>query len=153
MTYRRTGLCNPGSTAGSGLSMAANLLDEQTASDLMARARQATANAYRPYSHFPVGAAVLLGNGEFITGSNVENASFGLTCCAERTACFTAAAAGHRRILAVAVTAPRVPSVSPCGPCRQVLNEFKPADRPMVVVLESQNGPLQITLEELLPRA
>src|SRR4051795_12410190 len=119
----------------------------------MEHARAAAERAYAPYSSFPVGAAVLTASGEIITGCNVENASFGLTCCAERVACFTAASAGHRTLLAVAVTAPRVASVTPCGACRQVLNEFKPEDRPLIVVLEGEKGPAQVLLDDLLPRA
>jgi cytidine deaminase len=87
-----------------------------------------------------------------VTGANIENASFGLTCCAERTAVFTAAAAGHRVITAIAVTTSRVETVTPCGACRQVLNEFKPADTDMLVLLD---GPKQETvpLAALLPKA
>src|SRR5688572_23613403 len=96
-------------------------LDEATAGRLMAAARDAATRAYARYSNFPVGAAAMTESGEIVTGCNVENVSYGLTCCAERTACFTAAAAGHRTIVAVAVTAPKVETVTPCGACRQVL--------------------------------
>ena len=128
------------------------MIDATTAATLRARAREATANAYVPYSRFPVGAALLTEDGTIVSGANIENASFGLTCCAERTAVFTAAAAGHRVITAIAVTAPRVETVTPCGACRQVLNEFKPADRDMLVLLD---GPEQavVPLADILPRA
>lgn len=133
--------------------MAEAEIDRTTAERLMAAARDAAERAYVPYSRFPVGAALLTGDGLVVTGCNVENASYGLTVCAERTAVFTAAAAGHRTILAVAVTAPRVPSVTPCGACRQVLNEFKPRDRDLIVILEGIDEPHQVPLADLLPRA
>jgi len=126
--------------------------DPNRAEALMIAARAATAHAYVPYSSFPVGAAALCANGDVITGCNIENASYGLTCCAERTACFTAAALGHREIVAIAVTATRVPSVTPCGACRQVLNEFKPRHGDMTIILDGETLSL-IPLAELLPRA
>jgi len=128
------------------------MIDDATAVTLRASAREATAHAYVPYSRFPVGAALLTEDGTIVTGANIENASFGLTCCAERTAVFTAAAAGHRVITAIAITAPRVETVTPCGACRQVLNEFKPSDADMLVLLD---GPAQeiVPLGDLLPRA
>jgi cytidine deaminase len=128
-------------------------MDQQTAERLLEAAREAATRAYVPYSGFPVGAAVLVEGGEVVTGCNVENASYGLTVCAERTAVFTAAVAGHRTVLAVAVTAPRVATVTPCGACRQVLNEFKPRDRDLTVILEGADGPELVPLGELLPRA
>jgi cytidine deaminase len=128
------------------------MIDQATAQTLRAKARDAATRAYVPYSNFPVGAALITDDGTVVTGCNVENASFGLTCCAERTAVFTAAAAGHLVIRAIAVTAPRVPTVTPCGACRQVLNEFKPADADLLVFLD---GPDQrvVPLADLLPAA
>lgn len=120
---------------------------------LLAAARGAADRAYAPYSGFPVGAAVLTADGSVVLGANVENASFGLTICAERVAVATAAAAGHRQIRAVAVTAPRKPGTTPCGACRQVLNEFVPAGADLIVVLEAESGPVQVPLGELLPRS
>jgi cytidine deaminase len=128
-------------------------IDRVTAEQLLVAARDAATRAYAPYSQFPVGAALLTDDGTVITGCNVENASFGLTVCAERTAVFCAAAAGHRTVVAVAVTAPRLAAVTPCGACRQVLNEFKPRDRELIVILDGLAGPEQVPLEELLPRA
>lgn len=128
-------------------------IPDETAERLLLAARDAATRAYAPYSRFPVGAAALLDDGSIVQGANIENASFGLTCCAERVACFTAAAAGIRTIVAIAVTAPRVPSVTPCGACRQVLNEFKPAETDLVVVLDGPTGPRQIPLAQLLPQA
>jgi cytidine deaminase len=122
------------------------------AQNLMDYARAATATAYVPYSNFPVGAAVLTDSGAIFTGANIENASFPLTCCAERTAIYAAVNAGHKVIRAVAVTAPRVVTVTPCGGCRQVLNEFKPADEDLKVVLDGEDLTI-LSLGELLPRA
>ena len=91
---------------------------------LIARARAALPQAYVPYSRFPVGAAVLDDKGRVFSGANIENASYGLTICAERVAIFAALAAGARKISAVAVTAKNVRPVAPCGACRQVMAEF-----------------------------
>lgn len=114
-------------------------------------AKQASAQAYCPYSRFPVGAALLTDDGTIITGCNVENASYGLTICAERNAVFHAVALGHRRIVAVAIYTPTPTPSAPCGACRQVLNEFGP-DAEVVSVCD---GPdiLRRRLGELLPEA
>ena len=106
--------------------------------------------AYAPYSQFQVGAALLAENGEVFTGCNVENASYGMTICAERTAVFKAVAAGVRAFSAIAISVPG--GGSPCGACRQVLNEFSPS---MKVYLSDENGQLirETTLEMLLPDA
>jgi len=114
---------------------------------LYERARGASANAHAPYSRFPVGAAVLTGGGQVFTGANVENASFGLTCCAERTAIFTAVSAGHRDLAAIAVHAD-AESAPPCGACRQVMAEFAPQLR----VIWRRHGELVASsLGDLLP--
>ena len=128
------------------------MIDRDEAARLMSYARKATERAYVPYSNFPVGAAALTESGEIFTGANIENASFPLTCCAERTAIYGAINAGHSTITAVAVTAPRVPTVTPCGGSRQVLNEFKPADRDMDVILDGPELTI-MPLAELLPQA
>lgn len=128
-------------------------LDDAMTARLMDAARAAAARAYVPYSHFPVGAAILTAGGDVVTGSNIEIASYGLTCCAERTAAFTAAAAGHREFLAVAVAAPKLRGVTPCGACRQVLEEFQPRAGEMVVILDDADGPNRVPLADLLPRA
>ncbi|HYX86439.1 MAG TPA: cytidine deaminase [Gaiellales bacterium] len=115
---------------------------------LYERARAAAAAAYAPYSSFPVGAALRPANGcEPVTAVNVENASYGLTSCAERNAVFAAVAAGHRRFDAVAVHAD-AGSAPPCGACRQVLAEFSPQ---MTVVYRRDGVVTAATLEELLP--
>lgn len=119
---------------------------------LLARARAVRARAYAPYSKFQVGAAVLDDRGRVHAGANVENASFGLTVCAERNAVAAAVAAGAGRIRAVAVVTPTSPPGSPCGACRQVLAELAPPDAP--VLLASPTGPAEeTTVGELLPRA
>ena len=93
---------------------------------LMAEAERARLRAYAPYSRFKVGAALLTASGRIIHGCNVENASFGLSICAERTAVFKAIGEGERDFVAIAVTAEPKQSASPCGACRQVLHEFAP---------------------------
>ncbi|HEX5261229.1 MAG TPA: cytidine deaminase [Gaiellales bacterium] len=115
--------------------------------ELYAAARAAAAGAYAPYSGFAVGAAMRTASGEVITGVNIENASYGLTCCAERTAMFTAVAAGERDFTAIAVHGD-ASSVPPCGACRQVLAEFAPE---LVVVYRQDGAPVSAALAELLP--
>lgn len=128
-------------------------IDDATTTRLVEAARSATGNAYVPYSEFPVGAALLTASGEVITGVNVENASYGLTNCAERVAVQTAVALGHREFLAVAVSAPRAAGTTPCGACRQVLNEFSPRNREMLVILDYLDSITVVSLVELLPRS
>jgi cytidine deaminase len=105
---------------------------------LLAAARSAAAQAHAPYSDFRVGAAVLIGD-DAVTGCNIENASYGLTVCAERVAIFNAVSAGHRRIEALAVScidasAGASPETCmPCGACRQVIAEFADPDTPIYV--------------------
>jgi cytidine deaminase len=114
-------------------------------------ARAAAKKSYSPYSEFPVGAAVLAASGKIYAGGNVENASYGLCNCAERTAIFTAAAAGERRILAVAVFTPTAQPTSPCGACRQVINEFGPTA--LVISVCASTARHETTLDRLLPGA
>ena len=114
---------------------------------LYERARGASANAHAPYSRLAVGAALITDGGQVFTGANVENASFGLTCCAERTAIFTAVSAGHSDLAAIAVHA-EVASAAPCGACRQVMAEFAPRLR----VIWRRDGELVASsLDNLLP--
>jgi len=128
------------------------LTDDQMAS-LLAAARSAADRAYAPYSGFAVGAALLTADGAVITGGNVENASYGLTICAERSAIVAAVAAGHREVMAIAVSAPGAFGTTPCGACRQVLNEFVPRDGELVILLDGDAGIEAIRLSDLLPRA
>jgi len=114
-------------------------------------ARTAAKAAYSPYSKFPVGAAVLAGSGKIYAGCNVENASYGLCNCAERTAIFTAAAAREREIRAVVVFTPTSTPTAPCGACRQVINEFGP--RAVVVSVCNSTKRIDTTLSALLGEA
>ena len=120
--------------------------------DLLTRARAAAERAYAPYSGFPVGAAALATDGSIHTGCNIENASYGLTICAERAAVSAAIGAGHRQIVAVAVSASKVAGTTPCGACRQFLNEFRPGASDMLIVLDDHDSGKPVWLEELLPR-
>jgi len=114
-------------------------------------ARTAAKASYSPYSKFRVGAAVLADSGRIYTGTNVENASYGLANCAERTAIFTAVASGERAITAVVVYTPTPGPTMPCGACRQVINEFGP-DAGVVSVCDSKHRAVT-TLAKLLPEA
>lgn len=129
------------------------MIDDERVAALLAAAREAAGRAYVPYSGFPVGAAALTADGAVVTGCNVENASYGLTVCAERVAVWAAAAAGHREVRAVAVVAPRAQGTTPCGACRQVLNEFAPREGDLQVILEGSTGPERMPLSALLPRS
>ncbi|MCL6522898.1 MAG: cytidine deaminase [Firmicutes bacterium] len=121
------------------------------AAGLLEAARRVAENAWAPYSHFHVGAAVLDGAGRLFTGCNVEVASYRLTTCAEQAAVAAAVAAGARRIRAVAVVSPERPECLPCGACRQTLAEFAGEDLP--VLLEAPEGGVEVLrLGELLPR-
>jgi cytidine deaminase len=100
-----------------------------------------------------VGAAALSSDGSIHTGCNIENASYGLTICAERTAVSSAISAGQRQIVAVAVSAPKVPGTTPCGACRQFLNEFRPETSDMMIFLDDHQAGESIWLNELLPQA
>jgi cytidine deaminase len=114
-------------------------------------ARKAAASSYSPYSHFPVGAAVLGDSGKIYAGCNVENASYGLANCAERTAIFSAIAAGERALRCVVVYTPTESATLPCGACRQVMNEFGPAAQIVSVCQGSER--IDTTLDALLPAA
>lgn len=119
--------------------------------DLAERARQAQALAYAPYSRFPVGAALRSSDGRVFVGANVENASYGLTVCAERTAMYQAVLAGARQVAAIAICTNLSPPAAPCGMCRQTLAEF--AEEAQIVLL-SPSGQAQVTtLSTLLPQA
>ncbi len=112
-------------------------------------ARQARTRAYAPYSRFLVGAAVLCEDGTVFAGCNVENASYGLSICAERVAVGLAVAAGHQRFTAVAVVGTGEGATAPCGACRQVLAEF--AGECRVYCAGESGGELHTTLAALLP--
>ncbi len=118
-------------------------------SELLEAARAARENAYAPYSGFRVGAAALGEDGRMYTGVNVENASYGLTVCAERNAVAAAVVAGNRRVRAVAISTDR-PGTMPCGACRQVIREIGPD---AVVIVDDEPEPRVYEMGELLPDA
>ena len=111
--------------------------------ELMNKAKEASSNSYSPFSRFAVGAAVLTSSGKIYQGCNVENSSFGLTNCAERTAIFKAVSEGEREVIAVAIYSPNTDSCYPCGACRQVLYEFQSDEYEIDVVTENL-GALEI---------
>ena len=123
------------------------------ADGLRAAARLAAENAYAPYSKFPVGAAIRWSDGSVTTGANVENASYPLALCAERSAVVAGASAGARILSEVAVFAATDAPVTPCGGCRQVLQEFTADPASVVIHLGGRDSWDTTTLAELLPRA
>ncbi|MDO4774843.1 MAG: cytidine deaminase [Aerococcaceae bacterium] len=127
---------------------------EEQVQQLMQAARDVLKNSYSPYSNFPVGSALLMADGEIITGVNVENVSFGVTNCAERSAVFAAVSRGYRpkSIKAVAVAGKTEAFLPPCSVCRQVLVEFCEPDTP--VYLTREDGEILTTnVRELVPFA
>lgn len=115
-------------------------------------ARKAMKNAYVPYSEFPVGACLVAEDNTIFLGVNVENVSYGLTNCAERTAMFKAIAAGQRQFQHLVVVGNTDKPIAPCGACRQVLVEFCEADMPVTLV-SADNEVLETTMAGLLPYA
>lgn len=116
--------------------------------ELYELALAARKRAYAPYSHFAVGAVVRCADGRCYSGCNVENASYGLSCCGERNAIFAAVGAGQRQLECLCVAADTPAPVSPCGACRQVMNEFKIK----TILLGNLHGDIKIcTPEDLLP--
>lgn len=127
-------------------------MDTRTKQKLIRAAIKASRRAVAPYSRFAVGAALLAKSGRVYLGTNIESASFGLTCCAERVALFKALSEGVKSFRAMAVVAPMAEPV-PCGACRQLLAEFAPT---AVVLLADSRRPATIvhyTVAELMPRA
>jgi len=119
--------------------------------ELVQQALEAREEAYAPYSQFKVGAAILSAEGEVFTGCNVENASYGLTVCAERVALFKAVSRGKRNFSAIAIVAGTDDYCSPCGACRQVLAEFGASTK---VYMANRKGEYrEMTVAELLPAA
>lgn len=121
---------------------------EQELQKLIQAAIEMRKQSYSPYSNFAVGAAVLSNDGYIYGGCNIENASYGLTNCAERTAIFNAVSDGKRNISAIAVVADTDRPCSPCGACRQVIGEFK---IPCIIMANLKGEYKKVTLEELLP--
>ncbi|HOI63568.1 MAG TPA: cytidine deaminase [Mesotoga sp.] len=114
---------------------------------LIQKAIEAMENSYSPYSNFPVGAALLTVEGEIFTGTNVENASFGLSICAERSAIASAVSRGRRSFRAIAIVSKRDEATSPCGMCRQFMAEFGDFE----VILVGKDSVVRTTVFELLP--
>ncbi len=115
-------------------------------------ASAAREKAYAPYSNYPVGAAVLTGSGRIYAGCNIENASYGLTICAERVALASAIAAGERAFLGLTIAGGDGMPSMPCGACRQFIAEWADEDFPITVV-SAQGQRLDLTLGDLLPHA
>lgn len=122
-------------------------------SELVQAAAEARIHAVAPYSRFGVGAALLTKSGKIITGANVESASYGLTCCAERVALFKALTSGHRNFVAVAVIARSKGGPMPCGACRQLLAEYAPRAKVYVADSRALDRVREFTVRELLPAA
>lgn len=116
---------------------------------LIAAARKAAENAYAPYSNYPVGAALLTVDKTMFCGCNVENASYGLTICAERSAIFHARCSGHKKWLALAVYAPFPPAPLPCGACRQVIAEG--GNKPRIIIVDYEEKTRIFDFEQLFP--
>ncbi|MFW9935977.1 MAG: cytidine deaminase [Candidatus Thorarchaeota archaeon] len=118
--------------------------------ELIQKARVAQSHAYAPYSQFAVGAALLTEDGQVFTGCNVENATFGATVCAERTAVFSAVCHGARRFVKIAIVTDNKEPVMPCGICRSVLFEFAPN---LEVIAVGSSGQVEkISLSQLYPK-
>lgn len=124
---------------------------QMTFEELAMAASEAAKGAYAVYSRYPVGAALIDEDGTLTTGCNIENASYGLTMCAERVAIFNAVSRGHRKIKAIAIAGGTESPAYPCGACRQVMAEF--CDPGIAVICATLDGKIvrQTTLGELLP--
>ncbi|WP_426349189.1 cytidine deaminase [Alloiococcus sp. CFN-8] len=119
--------------------------------ELVTGALEAREKAYAPYSQFKVGAAVLVEDNSIYRGCNIENASFGATNCAERTAIFKAVSEGHKAIKAVAVTGDPNGYTFPCGICRQVIAEFAEDGNIPIIIVKNKEDYITKTLDEILP--
>ncbi|MEW4617553.1 cytidine deaminase [Streptococcus sp. AM28-20] len=118
--------------------------------ELIDLAVKTSENAYVPYSHFPIGAVLVTDDGKIYTGVNIENASFGLTNCGERTAIFKAVSEGERSFKELIIYGQTEKPVSPCGACRQVMAEFFEPDLPVTLVAKDKST-VVMTVKELLP--
>ena len=118
--------------------------------ELIDLAVKTSENAYVPYSHFPIGAVLVTDEGKIYTGVNIENASFGLTNCGERTAIFKAVSEGERSFKELIIYGQTEKPVSPCGACRQVMAEFFEPDLPVTLVVKDKST-VVMTVKELLP--
>lgn len=119
---------------------------------LLEKAKEASKNSYSPYSKFAVGACVMFESGKLYTGCNVENASYGLSLCAERNAISTAIARGETTgITALAIYSPNTELCSPCGACRQWIYELKSEQGAKIILADKDFQPVVYTIDELLP--
>ena len=118
--------------------------------ELIDLAVKTSENAYVPYSYFPIGAVLVTDEGKIYTGVNIENASFGLTNCGERTAIFNAVSEGERSFKELIIYGQTEKPVSPCGACRQVMAEFFEPDLPVTLVAKDKST-VVMTVKELLP--
>lgn len=118
--------------------------------ELLKMAKNAAKNAYIPYSNFPVGACVLCESGKIYCGCNVENASYGLSICAERNAITSAVADGSQDIKAIAIYCEKMQKCTPCGACRQFINEFK-KEKDIDIIVQDNNTYKIYTINQLLP--
>ncbi|MCO7150441.1 cytidine deaminase [Vagococcus lutrae] len=125
-------------------------MDRQMKETWISEAQNAMTHAHVPYSHFPVGACLVTKEGEIYTGCNIENASFGLSNCAERTAFFKAVSEGRKEFQHLVITGNTKEPISPCGACRQVMAEFCEPDMPVTLVSESGETK-EMTVKELIP--
>lgn len=131
-------------------------LTKEEQEKLLDAAQQARENSYSPYSKFKVGAAVLTDDGQIFSGTNIENASYGLTVCAERNAIFAAVGAGRRKLRALALITQKLPGLdfnSPCGACRQVMSEFIAPEAPIYIAVLDGNKRTVFCkrMEEIMP--
>lgn len=124
-------------------------IDEKT---LFARSKTAMDQAYAPYSHYSVGAALVTEDDEIYTGCNIENASYGLTNCAERTAIFKAVSEGHKSIKTIIIVNKTSEMSKPCGACRQVMSEFM-GPNSQVYLADNDNNFKEYSFKEILPLA
>ena len=123
-------------------------MTEDEIKKLIERAIAAREKTYSPYSHFGVGAALVCEDGSIYEGCNIENASYGLTNCAERTTIFKAVSEGHIKFKALAVVADTEEPCAPCGACRQVISEF---EIPQIILANLKGNYRVVSLDELLP--
>lgn len=121
--------------------------------NLIEKAIEARELAYCPYSNFKVGAAVLFEDGEIYTGCNIENASYGGTNCAERTAIFNAVSKGNRKLKAIALIGDTKAFTYPCGLCRQVISEFVESKDTKIIIIKNKDEYILKTFEEIMPGA
>lgn len=127
------------------------LISDEAVNRWIELAKLASAKAYAPYSRFRVGAVVISDSGSVYAGCNVENASYGLTCCAERSAVFHMAAGGETRIACVVIYTPTDKPTAPCGACRQVINEFT-TDARIISACDGKDR-INTSIDQLLPGA